>query len=58
MEDIISSITEFENTKANHIMPNRIILPGVVVRYLEGLGYETEEQIMDLIKDIIRKTDS
>lgn len=54
MEDIINRITEFES-QLSPIIPDRIILPGAVRQYLYEQGYETEAQVMGLIKEIMAK---
>ena len=54
MEDIVNRIKEFEGT-LSRIIPDTLIIPGAVRQWLYEQGYETEEQVVELVKDICTK---
>jgi ferritin-like protein len=54
MDDVVNRITEFDS-RLPHRMPDTVILPGVVRQYLYEQGYETEAQVIQLVKDICQK---
>ena len=49
MEDIVNRIKEFEGT-LSRVIPDTLIIPGVVRQWLYEQGYETEEQVVELVK--------
>ena len=53
MEDIVNRIKEFEGT-LSRVIPDTLIIPGVVRQWLYEQGYETEEQVVELVKSICK----
>jgi hypothetical protein len=56
MEEIVRHMHEWvTKQERKSIIPDTLIIPGAVRQWLYEQGYETEEQVVELVKDICTK---